>query len=153
MMTVGLGALVNIVLDPIFIFGMGMGVRGAALATVIAQGCSALWVLRFLTGRRAILRLRVRNMALCAPRVRSIVTLGLSGFFMNLTNSLVQVVCNATLQAYGGEPVRGGDDHHQLAAGGVFHAGAWPEQWRPAGDGVQLRAPGRTAGSAAPSAS
>ena len=103
MMTVGLGALVNIVLDPIFIFGMGMGVRGAALATVIAQGCSALWVLRFLTGRRAILRLRVRNMALCAPRVRSIVTLGLSGFFMNLTNSLVQVVCNATLQAYGGD--------------------------------------------------
>ena len=103
MMTVGLGALVNIVLDPIFIFGMGMGVRGAALATVIAQGCSALWVLRFLTGRRAILRLRVRNMALCAPRVRSIVTLGLSGFYMNLTNSLVQVVCNATLQAYGGD--------------------------------------------------
>ena len=103
MMTVGLGALVNIVLDPIFIFGMGMGVRGAALATVIAQGCSALWVLRFLTGRRAILRLRVRNMALCAPRVRSIVTLGLSGFFMNLTNSLVQVVCNATLQVYGGD--------------------------------------------------
>ena len=103
MMTVGLGALVNIVLDPIFIFGMGMGVRGAALATVIAQGCSALWVLRFLTGQRAILRLRVRNMALCAPRVRSIVTLGLSGFFMNLTNSLVQVVCNATLQAYGGD--------------------------------------------------
>ena len=78
MMTVGLGALVNIVLDPIFIFGLGMGVRGAALATVIAQGCSALWVLRFLTGRRAILRLRVRTMALCAPRVRSIVTLGLS---------------------------------------------------------------------------
>ena len=103
MLSVLIGAVANIVLDPIFIFGMGMGVRGAALATVIAQGCSALWVLRFLTGRRAILRLRVRNMALCAPRVRSIVTLGLSGFFMNLTNSLVQVVCNATLQAYGGD--------------------------------------------------
>ena len=76
---------------------------GALLATIIAQAVSALWVLRFLTGQRAILRLRVRNMALCAPRVRSIVTLGLSGFFMNLTNSLVQVVCNATLQAYGGD--------------------------------------------------
>ena len=103
MMTVGLGAVVNIVLDPVFIFALDMGVRGAALATVIAQGCSAVWVLKFLTGRRAILRLRLRNLALSAGRVKSIVALGLSGFFMNLTNSLVQVVCNATLQAYGGD--------------------------------------------------
>lgn len=103
MLTVGLGAVVNIVLDPIFIFRLGLGVRGAALATVIAQGCSALWVLKFLTGPRAILRLRVKNMALSAPRVRRILALGLSGFFMNLTNSLVQVVCNATLQRYGGD--------------------------------------------------
>ena len=80
-----------------------MGVQGRGPGDCDRPGCSALWVLRFLTGRRAILRLRVRNMALCAPRVRSIVTLGLSGFFMNLTNSLVQVVCNATLQAYGGD--------------------------------------------------
>ena len=103
MMTVGLGAVVNIVLDPVFIFALDMGVRGAALATVIAQGCSAVWVLKFLTGRKAILRLRLRNLALGAGRVKSIVALGLSGFFMNLTNSLVQVVCNATLQAYGGD--------------------------------------------------
>ena len=103
MMTVGLGAVVNIVLDPVFIFALDMGVRGAALATVIAQACSAVWVLKFLTGRRAILRLRLRNLALSAGRVKSIVALGLSGFFMNLTNSLVQVVCNATLQAYGGD--------------------------------------------------
>ena len=103
MMTVGLGAVVNIVLDPVFIFLLDMGVRGAALATVIAQGCSAAWVLKFLTGRRAILRLRPRYMVLEARRVRRIVTLGLSGFFMNLTNSLVQVVCNATLQRYGGD--------------------------------------------------
>jgi putative MATE family efflux protein len=103
MMTVGLGAMVNIVLDPVFIFALDMGVRGAALATVIAQGCSAVWVLKFLTGRKAILRLRLRNLALGAGRVKSIVALGLSGFFMNLTNSLVQVVCNATLQAYGGD--------------------------------------------------
>ena len=92
MMTVGLGAVVNIVLDPVFIFALDMGVRGAALATVIAQGCSAVWVLKFLTGRKAILRLRLRNLALGAGRVKSIVALGLSGFFMNLTNSLVQVV-------------------------------------------------------------
>lgn len=103
MMTVGLGAVVNIVLDPIFIFLLDMGVKGAALATVIAQGCSAVWVLKFLTGKKAILRLRVRCMKLKASRVRRIISLGLSGFFMNLTNSLVQVVCNATLQAYGGD--------------------------------------------------
>ena len=103
MMTVGLGAVVNIVLDPVFIFALDMGVRGAALATVIAQGCSAVWVLKFLTGRKAILRLRLRNLALGAGRVKSIVALGLSGFFMNLTNSLVQVVCNRQLQLYGGD--------------------------------------------------
>ena len=98
MMTVG-----NIVLDPIFIFWLDLGVQGAAWATVIAQGCSAVWVLVFLTGRRAALRLRPQCMALKAARVRRIVSLGLSGFFMNLTNSLVQVVCNATLQVYGGD--------------------------------------------------
>ena len=97
------GAVVNIVLDPIFIFWLDLGVQGAAWATVIAQGCSAVWVLVFLTGRRAALRLRPQCMALKAARVRRIVSLGLSGFFMNLTNSLVQVVCNATLQVYGGD--------------------------------------------------
>ena len=103
MLTVGLGAVVNIVLDPIFIFLLDMGVQGAALATVIAQGCSAVWVLRFLTSRTAILRLRRSCLALKAARVRQIIALGLSGFFMNLTNSLVQIVCNATLQSYGGD--------------------------------------------------
>ena len=103
MMTVTVGAVVNIVLDPIFIFGMGMGVRGAALATVISQGCSAVWVLRFLTGRRAILRLRLSALRLHAGRVKRILSLGSSGFAMSMTNSLVQVMCNATLQAWGGE--------------------------------------------------
>lgn len=103
MMTVGLGAVVNIVLDPVFIFLFDMGIHGAALATVIAQGCSAVWVLRFLTGRKAILRLRLECLVLKASLVRKIIALGLSGFFMNLTNSLVQIVCNATLQSYGGD--------------------------------------------------
>ena len=103
MMTVGLGAVVNIILDPVFIFVFDMGIRGAALATVIAQGCSAVWVMKFLTGRRAILRLRREYLVLKASRVRKIIGLGLSGFFMNLTNSLVQIVCNATLQNYGGD--------------------------------------------------
>ena len=103
MMTVGLGAVVNIVLDPIFIFGLDMGVQGAALATIIAQGCSAVWVLKFLTGKKAILRLRLSRMKLDLGRVKRIVSLGLAGFFVNLTNSLVQVVCNVTLQGYGGD--------------------------------------------------
>ena len=103
MVTVTVGAVVNIVLDPIFIFGLGMGVRGAALATVISQACSAVWVLKFLTGRRAILKLRLSAMPLRAGRVRRILSLGTSGFVMSMTNSLVQVLCNATLQAWGGE--------------------------------------------------
>ncbi len=102
MMTVVLGAAVNIVLDPVLIFLMDMGVEGAALATVIAQGLSALWVLRFLTGKRAILRLKRSCLSLNGRRTKRIVALGLSGFFMNMTNSLVQAVCNAALQFYGG---------------------------------------------------
>ena len=103
MMTVCLGAVANIILDPIFIFAFGMGVEGAALATVLSQGLSAAWVLKFLTGPKAILRLRPFCLRLRADRVRKIVSLGLSGFFMNLTNSLVQMLCNATLQNYGGD--------------------------------------------------
>ena len=103
MMTVLLGAVVNIILDPVLIFGFDMGIRGAAWATVIAQAVSAAWVLKFLTGRKAILRLRTDCMPLAWPRVRRILGLGLSGFFVNLTNSLVQVVCNKTLLFYGGD--------------------------------------------------
>ena len=103
MVTVAVGAVVNIVLDPIFIFALDMGVRGAALATVISQGCSAAWVLRFLTGQRALLRLKLSAMRLHPDRVRRILTLGTSGFVMSMTNSLVQVLCNATLQSCGGD--------------------------------------------------
>ncbi|MBD5118323.1 MAG: MATE family efflux transporter [Clostridiales bacterium] len=103
MMTVLLGAAVNIALDPVLIFVFDMGVRGAALATVFSQALSAAWVLLFLTGKRAILRLRWKNLRLDRVRTGRIVSLGLSGFFVNMTNSLVQVACNATLQAYGGD--------------------------------------------------
>ena len=103
MLTVALGAVVNIVLDPVFIFLLDMGARGAALATIISQACSAAWVLRFLTGRRALLRLRLSAMRLQAQRVRRILALGMSGFVMSMTNSLVQVLCNASLQVYGGD--------------------------------------------------
>lgn len=103
MMTVLLGAVVNIVLDPLFIFVCGWGVRGAALATVISQALSALWVLKFLTGKHAIYRLNVQKMKLKLSLVREIVTLGLSSFIMAFTNGAVQVACNATLQTYGGD--------------------------------------------------
>ena len=103
MMTVFLGAAANIILDPIFIFAMDMGVTGAALATVIAQGLSAIWVMKFLTGPKAILRLKLSCLRMEAERCKKIIALGLSGFFQNMTNSLVQVVCNATLQSYGGD--------------------------------------------------
>lgn len=103
MMTVLLGAAVNIALDPVLIFAFHMGVRGAALATVFSQALSAGWVLLFLTGKKAILRLRAQYIRLDRKRTGKIVSLGLSGFFVNMTNSLVQVVCNATLQACGGD--------------------------------------------------
>jgi len=103
MLTVALGAVVNIVLDPIFIFALDMGVRGAALATVIAQGCSAVWVLAYLTSKKAIVRLRLTSMRLGAARVGRIMALGASGFVMSLTNSLIQIVCNKTLLAHGGD--------------------------------------------------
>ena len=103
MITVAVGAVVNIVLDPIFIFLLDMGVKGAALATVISQGCSALWVLKFLTGKKAILKLRLSALRLQAGRVRRILSLGTSGFVMSMTNSLAQVLCNASLEAYSGD--------------------------------------------------
>ncbi len=103
MMTVALGAVVNLILDPVFIFGFHMGVRGAAIATVLSQGCSAAWVLGFLTSRKAILRLRRESLPLHWSRVRRILALGASGFVMALTNSLVQILCNATLQRTGGD--------------------------------------------------
>ena len=103
MMTVAIGAVLNIILDPIFIFVLGMGVRGAALATIISQFFSTGWVMIFLTGRRAVLHLRLSCMKLQAVRVRKILALGLSGFFMNLTTSLTQIVCNVVLQRYGGD--------------------------------------------------
>ena len=101
MMTTLLGAVINLILDPVFIFGLRMGVRGAALATVIAQTCSAAWVLAFLTGKKAVLRLERRAMGLDGPILRRICALGLTGFTFSVTNSVVQALGNAQLQAYG----------------------------------------------------
>lgn len=103
MKTVLIGALLNFILDPIFIFTFGWGVRGAALATCISQLVSALWVLKFLTSSEPILKLKKSDMVLEKKRVKSIVTLGTSGFIMGATNSAVQIVCNRMALMYGGD--------------------------------------------------
>jgi putative MATE family efflux protein len=103
MMTTLLGAVLNLILDPLFIFVLGMGVRGAAAATVISQAVSALWVLRFLTGRQALIPLKREHMKIQIPLLKRILSLGVVGFIMKGTNSLVQIVCNATLQNFGGD--------------------------------------------------
>ncbi len=103
MLTTVLGAALNILLDPLFIFAFGMGVRGAALATVISQAASAVWVMAFLTGKRAILRIRRENIRIDRKRTGRILAMGLPGFVMQGTNSLVTIVCNNRLQFYGGD--------------------------------------------------
>lgn len=103
MLTTLIGAALNLVLDPIFIFLLDMGVSGAALATLISQAFSCLWVLRFLTGKKILLPLRKEHLRISIPLTGQIASLGLSGFIMQGTNCLVQVVCNATLHSYGGD--------------------------------------------------
>ncbi len=103
MYTTVLGAVCNILLDPIFIFGLHMGVAGAALATVISQGVSAVWVLRFLTGTKIPISLNRRNIRIQKEITKDICKLGTSNFIMQGTNCLVQVTCNATLQTFGGD--------------------------------------------------
>lgn len=103
MMTIIIGAVLNVILDPIFIFTLNLGVRGAALATVISQSVSCLWVLRFLTGKKAVLKIKAHCMKPNQKLLKEITALGLSGFIMAGTNCLVQVTCNATLKIYGGD--------------------------------------------------
>ena len=100
MMTVIIGAALNIVLDPLLIYTAGMGIRGAALATVISQTASALWVLFFLRGRRAALRLT--RLGMDRKQLKNIVKLGLTGFTFKVTNSLTQALVNIMLKAWGG---------------------------------------------------
>ncbi len=110
MATTLIGAVVNIILDPIFIFMLDMGVEGAALATVISQGISCAWVLFFLTGKKAILRIRRSTVRISLERSKRIMTLGITGFVMQGTNSLVSIVCNNQLQIFGETMMVGGGD-------------------------------------------
>lgn len=103
MMTTILGAVINIVLDPIFIFALDMGISGAALATVLAQMASAVWVLQFFAGKKSALRVRRENLRPDGKLTREITLLGLTGFMMSATNSLVQIACNRMLGVFGGD--------------------------------------------------
>ena len=103
MYTVLIGAAANIVLDPIFIFALGMGVRGAALATVLSQGLSCAWVLVFLCGKKAFLRLRRENLFVSPKLILPCVALGLATFTMQASESVISVCFNASLLKYGGD--------------------------------------------------
>ena len=103
MATTVLGAVINLILDPIFIFGFDMGVSGAALATIISQTISAIWVLRFLTGKNAAIQLKICCIRLQGRIVKEICKLGTANFIMQGTIFVVQVACNSTLQTYGGD--------------------------------------------------
>lgn len=103
MKTVLIGAVLNVVLDPVFIFLFGMGVRGAAIATVISQAVSALWVVKFLTGEKSTLRLRRQFFRFDRKLLMPAVALGASPFVMQSTESLLTVTFNVSLQQYGGD--------------------------------------------------
>ena len=103
MKTTLIGAVTNIILDPIFIFLLGMGVKGAALATIFAQALSAAWVLRFLTGEKSILKLQKKNLRLQARTILPCVLLGLSPFVMQSTESILNICFNSSLLKYGGD--------------------------------------------------
>lgn len=103
MLTTVIGAVCNIVLDPILIFGFNMGVRGAAIATVASQGVSTVWVLRFLTGKRSILKLRLANLRVQPRIILPCLALGVSSFVMLATESVLNISFNASLSRYGGD--------------------------------------------------
>ena len=103
MLSVLIGAIANIILDPIFIFGLGLGVKGAALATIFSQAMSCIWVLHFLTGKTTFLKIRKRNFHLQAPIILPCLALGLSMFIMQASESVISVCFNSSLLKYGGD--------------------------------------------------
>lgn len=103
MKTVIIGAVCNIILDPIFIFAFGMGVKGAALATIISQGVSAVWVLCFLNGKKSILKIRKKYLKLDMKVLGPVLALGISPFIMTATESAINICFNMSLSKYGGD--------------------------------------------------
>ena len=108
MLSVLIGAVANIILDPIFIFSFGMGVRGAALATIISQAMSCVWVLAFLFGKTTHLKIRKQNLLLQSKIILPSLALGLSTFIMQASESVISICFNASLLQYGGDIAVGG---------------------------------------------
>ncbi len=103
MLSVVIGAVTNIILDPVFIFGFDMGVRGAALATILSQALSCLWVILFLCGKRTYLKIQRKNLGLTPSVILPCLALGVSTFIMQASESVISVCFNSSLQAYGGD--------------------------------------------------
>ncbi len=103
MYTMLIGAITNIILDPLFIFVFDLGIQGAAIATVISQGVSAVWVLHYFTSGNSKLKFHVRNLKLDADIVLSIITIGISPFSMQVAASIVTIVSNNALKTHGGD--------------------------------------------------
>lgn len=103
MLSMLIGAITNIILDPVFIFGFGMGVRGAAIATVISQILTTVWILQYFTVGKSIIKLKMNNLKLKLPIIISIFSIGMSPFSMQLAASVVQVLANNSLKEYGGD--------------------------------------------------
>ncbi|MCI8342014.1 MAG: MATE family efflux transporter [Firmicutes bacterium] len=103
MKTTVIGAVLNIILDPIFIWGLGLNVKGAATATVISQAVSAIWVLKFLTGQKTTLKIKKENLKLDTKIISGVVALGISPFIMQSTESILTICFNTSLQKYGGD--------------------------------------------------
>ena len=103
MLSVLIGAVINIVLDPIFIFGFGMGVRGAALATILSQACSCTWVLVFLFGKKTTLQIKKENLGLKPAVIFPCLALGSAVFIMQASESVISVCFNSSLLKYGGD--------------------------------------------------
>ena len=103
MLTTVIGAVINIILDPIFIFVFGLGVKGAALATILSQCVGCIWVIKFLTGKKTILKLQIKNLRLKGAVILPCLALGISSFIMLSTESLLSISFNSSLSKYGGD--------------------------------------------------
>ena len=103
MVSVMIGAVCNIILDPIFIFGLNMGVRGAALATILSQAISCVWVVSFLCGKKTFLHIKLSNMRIDAKIILPCIALGMATFIMQSTESVISVCFNSSLLKYGGD--------------------------------------------------
>lgn len=125
MLSVLIGAVLNIVLDPLFIFVFDMGVRGAALATIISQAASAAWVVSFLLGKRTAIPVRKKYLRFDWRIIGQVVGLGVSPFIMQATESLVTITLNSGLQAYGGDLYVGSMTHPHKCAPADRYADQW----------------------------